>query len=343
MAHHALLLAINTYPGLTNLEGPENDVEDFREWLEDVDGGNVPPGNIAVIKSSQFPAPTDRYDAHPAEIEFRRALSRLLYEPDGVTFRDRVGERLYLFFAGHGFASRRMSEAALYTAQAARNDPDHIASKRYMERIRHSAAFDEIVLVMDCCRDVDLSDSIREPTMKIPDRQALAGHVRVLEAYAAGRGQQAREQIEPATGRVRGMFTKALLDALREARGDEQGRVTGTVLKGHVHQHWPARFNGSPVTFEPEISPPAGANDLVLVTRAGRARAQVLVHGHPPVPAGTQVVVYQGGQEIRRAPLAIGGTILELDDNYYKLVLDSIPGRSAMIDTTEASWQEVTL
>jgi len=168
MAHHAILLAINSYPGLTDLQGPELDADEFRAWLEAPDGGNVPLANIDVIKSSQFPPDPDPYKAQPAETAFRAALQRLLF--NGNAFKGRVGERLYLFFAGHGFASRQLNEAALYSAQATKVDPDHIAGKRYATRIVNSAAFDEVILIMDCCRDVDLSDSIRDPTMKIPGR-----------------------------------------------------------------------------------------------------------------------------------------------------------------------------
>src|SRR3954471_2605727 len=118
MAHHAILMAITTYPGLSNLDGPERDVDDVYTWLIAADGGGLDPNNVRVITSSMFPTPATRFVAQPTEIAFKEALTRLLFEADEVTFRDHVGELLYLFFAGHGFASKRLAEAALYTAQA---------------------------------------------------------------------------------------------------------------------------------------------------------------------------------------------------------------------------------
>ena len=336
MAHHAILVAITWYPGLSELKGPENDLEDMRQWLLDPDGGALDDANIKVIKSSNFPRAATRFQAQPAEIAFKEALAKLLFEPDGVTFRNHVGERLYLYFAGHGFTSRRLAEAALYTAQASKVDPDHIASKRYAEKIANCAAFDELVLVMDCCRDVDLSDSISNPAIKLPDRQALAQTV-FLEAYAAGRGQQAREREIPPGGPVRGLFTYALVDALRKAQGDANGEVTGTAMKGHILNGWPSYFNGE-VPYWPDIGLPSGQRDIVFARKNAAPRIQVRFVILSPVPAaGTEIVIEDGSRkEVARVPYQPHGTATSLPDGLYKAKLDGTP-RSASFDASGAS------
>lgn len=335
MAHYAILLAIKTYPGLTNLEGPEHDLDEFRDWLVAPDGGNVLPNNIKVIKSSQFPTVTDPYQAQPADVAFRAELQNLLFNTDR-TFRGNVGERLYLFFAGHGFASRQLNEAALYSAQATKNDPDHIAGKRYAAKIVNSAAFEEVVLIMDCCRDVDLSDSIRDPTMKIPDRQALAANVRLLEAYAAGRGQQARERALEAGGKVRGIFTHALVDALRNAKGDEQGKLTGALLKGYIHDRWPSFFSDA-ANYEVHIGVPTGATDIVFASRAVEPKVEVRFKATAPLPPGAVIVVLDTKRtEVARVVYDPADTKTMLPPSYYKAVVDGT-ARIAMIDAVGAS------
>ena len=330
MAHYAILVGISTYPGLTNLQGPEHDVDEFRDWLVAADGGNVPPGNIKLIKSSDFPTVNDPYQAQPADVAFRAALQTLLFDTDR-NFRGKVGERLYLFFAGHGFASKQLNEAALYSAQATRNDPDHIAGKRYAAKIVNSAAFDEVVLIMDCCRDVDLSDSIRDPVMKIPDRQALAANVRFMEAFAAGRGQQAREVPSPRDGKVHGIFTEALISALRNAKGNERGELTCTLLKGYINDQWPSFFQGA-ATYEAHIGPPTGASDIVLVTRPVEAKVKLRFSPTAPLPPGTVIVVLDSNRaEVARVVFGPGSDSTELPSSYYKVVAQGT-GRSAMVD-----------
>lgn len=335
MAHHAILLAIASYPGLTNLEGPENDVEEFHAWLVAPDGGNVPPENIKVIKSSDFPPVVDPYKAQPADVAFRAALQKLLFNADG-SFKGKVGERLYLFFAGHGFASRQLNEAALYSAQATKNDPDHIAGKRYAAKIVNSAAFEEVVLIMDCCRDVDLSDSIRDPTMKIPDRQALAAGVRLLEAYAAGRGQQARERVLGTGGKVRGIFTHALVDALRNAKGNDRGELTGALLKGYVHDRWPSFFSDA-AKYEAHIGLPTGATDIVFASRAVEPKVKVRFTANPPLSPGAAIIILDASRtEVARAVYDPAGTSVLLPPSYYKAVVEGT-ARSAMFDAVGAT------
>jgi hypothetical protein len=339
VAHYAILVAITWYPELTELKGPENDVEDIREWLREPLGGNLDEDKVTVIKSSDFPKVNDRSRAQPAEIAFKKALADLLFQPDGISFKNKVGERLYLFFAGHGFVGKRLAEAALYTAQASRIDPDHIASKRYAEKIANSGAFDEVVLMMDCCRDVDLSDSIRDPVLKVPDRAGLA-NTKFMEAYAAGRGQQAREREIVPGGPVRGLFSYVFVDALRNAKGNVNDEVTGAVLKGHILDRWPKLFDG-PVPYEPDIAPPTGAHDIVFVRRQTAPKVEVRFKVNPPVPpAGSVITIENTSREVvDRVPYNPAGTRTSLPDSIYKAKLD---GRSALIDASGQS-VEVTI
>lgn len=330
MAHYAILVSVNRYPGLRNLNGPENDLEDFRDWLRSPEGGNVPPANLRIVRSSDFPPCQSIYDESPVESHFKQALVSIMFDANQRLI-ERPGERLYLFFAGHGFAGRRLSEAALYTAQASRLDPDHIACKRYAERVVNCGVFDEVVLVMDCCRDVDLSDAIREPNFRIPD---AGGHGRVqtrfFEAYAAMRGEQARERHFDGTGKVRGVFTTAFVDALRNAPPDDTGAVTTTIVKNYILNRWPALFNGAPPQT-PDIHTP-GNGDFVLVRRPVAAPVRVRFRYAPPVPPGMTLVVEQSSRvQALRVTIEADETEVDLPDGLYRASIEGLD-RSALFD-----------
>jgi hypothetical protein len=337
VADHAIIYAVDTYPGLTNLAGPSADADAFKAWLVSADGGNVPEANITVIKSSDFPPVQKPYQAMPAEAAFKEALEQLLWEQD--EFREAYGRRLYLFFAGHGFAGRQQLEAALYTAQATRRDPLHIAGRRYADRIAASAAFEEVVLIMDCCRDVTLLDAVSDPSLKIPDAAAGAQHVKLFLAFAAGRGQQSRER--DFNGRVRGVFTTALLDALRDAKPDADGRVTGALLKGHLLDRWKTYFANGQVDFEPEVVLP-GRQDLVVLERAAVPKVEIRITADPAAPAGAFLVVEsKPGKEEVRVALNGAPVSVKLESGYYKARIEGTP-RAALIDAV-GSLVEVSL
>jgi hypothetical protein len=55
---------------------------------------------------------------NPTEIVFRQALKQLLKDTSGADKAPNAGgNRLYLYFAGHGMTRERLAEAALYTAE----------------------------------------------------------------------------------------------------------------------------------------------------------------------------------------------------------------------------------
>src|SRR6187455_209687 len=108
---HAILFAINEYPKLDprrRLYGTENDLKRFQSWLTDDKGGQVPPENIKCIMSSQFR--DIETTPNPTEIVFRQALKQLLKDTSGADKAPNAGgNRLYLYFAGHGMTRERLA------------------------------------------------------------------------------------------------------------------------------------------------------------------------------------------------------------------------------------------
>ena len=256
--HYAILVAINRYPGLSDLAGPENDANEFFKWLIDPAGGDLqdPAGiqpeqrRVEIIRSSDYTVVTDPYEANPTETHFKKALNRWL-KADGE-WRDRVGERLYLFFAGHGFTSGALEDPALFTAQAQNGDTAHIAGFRYASKIRNSGFFDEIVLIMDCCQDVLKASPVSDPTWNPPDRQR-SSQVKFMQAYGAPRGRKAFE-IANASGEVHGYFSAVFLDAVKNAQADSNNNVSARAIEDKFSELWEERGYFKLMGYQPPFS-----------------------------------------------------------------------------------------
>ena len=333
--HYALLVAITRYPGLSNLRGPENDAEDFRKWLLDEAGGNLDEKRIELICSSSFPpinTPENPDEANPAETEFKKVLNHWLRRKDengkNVDWLDRVGERLYLFFAGHGFTANDLPNPALFTAQAQDGDPTHIAALRYAERIRNAGFFDQIILVMDCCQDVVKSWNVGEPIWKPPDRNA-SERVILWSAFAAPRGKKAFEtpgEVSPA----RGYFSTVFMKALRNAPADADGYVTARAVEEIAVNEWDsggyAKLTG--VTKLPIEAP----RNLRLYRRTVPS---------PTMPSGPG----PDGSDLDKSPGPRSpGPVASRDEDYFEVEQGQSPGRNygsspgsdSLIDTTIA-------
>lgn len=266
--HYAILVAINRYPGLTNLAGPENDADNFFRWLIDPAGGDLqnpigrPPDQrrVEVIRSSDFPAVVDPYDANPTETEFKKVLNRWLKDKDD--WHDRVGERLYLFFAGHGFTAGAITDPALFTAQAQSGDTAHIAGYRYASKIQNSGFFDEIVLIMDCCQDVLKASQVGDPSWSPPDRQR-SSKVKLMEAYGAPRGRKAFET-DGAVGPVHGYFSSVFMEAVETAPADADGYVMARAVEDKFYDLWSNRYLKL-TGYEPPVHTP---RDLRIYRRS---------------------------------------------------------------------------
>lgn len=288
--HYALLLAINRYPGLSNLSGPENDALALRDWLLDPAGGALDPAHLVLIKSSDFADTADPYDANPTDTQVKKALNQWL-KANGA-WRDHVGQRLYLFFAGHGFTAGTLTDPVLFTAQAQLDDRAYIAAYRYASKIVNAGFFDEVVLLMDCCQDVLKAASISEPSWSPPDRMC-SDKVKLMVALGAPRGRKAFEQSPAAAAAtpgappppVHGYFSSVFLDALRTAPADDQGYVTARSVEATFGALWTQRYLEA-TGYEPPFVAP---RDMKLYRRAPAALAPASAPAAAPAAAPKRV------------------------------------------------------
>src|ERR1044071_2749988 len=225
---YAIVVGINKYPALGDLVGPEADARDFHAWLIDPQGGGVPEANVTLLLSSNYPA--------AAQLKSKPQVSDIeaVFDDYVVKGRDEgsVGDRLYLYFAGHGFAPS-LEDAALLMANASRGMTGyHIPGRKYANWFRQAAFFKEVVLFMDCCRENYALSAMRnvpyDPMSGDPPATAFF-------AFATQWSRAAREGPWGDGGAMRGLFTLALLAGLRGgAARNANGQITGDALQSFV-------------------------------------------------------------------------------------------------------------
>ena len=228
MANHAIVVGINRYPYLTNsLQGAVADAEDFYSWVIDANGGAVSPPYAKKILSTDYVE-----DFRPMTGDIDMAFRNLLAAP--IQANGYVGERLYVYTSGHGIAPEA-DDSALLTADAATQTlGNHVAARGYSNAIRINGLFKEVVLFMDCCRDTADDFPRRLPPFSI---RSTGLRSTSYFGFATDWDSQAREsQID---GKTRGLFTTALLAALRS------GAVDGEQLDNHVKTYIRILTNGT--------------------------------------------------------------------------------------------------
>ncbi|GAA4245193.1 caspase family protein [Dactylosporangium darangshiense] len=233
-AHYAVVVGINRYPGLSDLNGPVHDAAGFVEWLVDPSGGAVPQENVRLVPAS----PDD--DADLTTDEARpdpRNINSALHQLNTIVQRRTAAQpdvwprtRLYFFVAGHGLLPTD-GDAALLAANASSEEPGYNLDLRlYQQWYRRSGCFHELVLFADCCRN----DFPGAPSSPPPFVQSstVDREVRVAIGYATRFGRRAYEDVIPGDehddtppDQRRGFFTTALLRGLRQHRRWDQLRA----------------------------------------------------------------------------------------------------------------------
>lgn len=256
----AIIVGIQVYPdpAFIDLGGPENDARSFRKWLISPKGGNIWAENVSLILSSNYLQPfANTRKAKPTakriKDEFKK-LKAISDENKSLGKGRKIGRRLYLYFAGHGCAplNPTSDEALLLTANASSTSlGENIPGKSYADFHLWGTYFDEVVLFMDCCREV----LHQAPFLPLEIRagninEALAG--RIFYGFATKWSLKAREK--PFNGQVQGLFTTVLLDGLWGAAANPQdGRVTVRSLKNYIYNTWKSYLTPEELAQEPDL------------------------------------------------------------------------------------------
>lgn len=252
----AVVVGIARYPDLAaagaraDLDGPNNDAQAVYDWLVAQEGGGLPPANVTLIRSADFD-PIDPDDPQPARARIERALRRVEEQT-----ADEPGNRLYLYFSGHGF-SPRLEEGALFTADATQTSPEYVFAHSWVRWFRRAQLFRETVLWMDSCMNIEQSIPVNEVMMRPKIGTGVPGPA--FMALAAQTKSALEHQMPD--GQVHGVFTWTLLQGLRGGAADERGRVTGESLRSFLLTVMPE--------FLPDTARNSAAVDLYPFVRAG--------------------------------------------------------------------------
>jgi hypothetical protein len=311
---YAILVGISRYrdKSLRKLDGPVRDVELMRRWLVDAQGGNVPEAHVITIVSDEAVEPPPGATLPPVVQDFENAFAGVLLDPQQSEVIRRPNGRLYLFFSGHGFCERLESspQAALYVANATRLFNYNICGTLYAHWARDQAAFGEVVLVMDCCRDSELYKQVMSPPLRLPSDPAPAQQCKLFEIYAAPRGGKAQERSIPERGAaVHGLLTHALMLAFDHAAPEDASPSTQDI-KGYIQENWKALF-GEQVDRPEIVTPPNGE------FKFGRAQAKDVMQGFKLVKAasGSEFTVFGGASFNELARFVVTGSEARVERN----------------------------
>jgi hypothetical protein len=219
-----------------------------------------------------------------------------------------------LYYAGHGFAPRE-EQTALIMANATKmriGAGYHWLGQRTADWFWQSGYFDEIVLLMDCCRNYMAVPELSWPwpPQGAPDFQA---RVKRFYAFATGWTLEARGERD-GNGQVHGIFTQALLAGLRKyGNAPSTDVVTTDSLSAYIRSRIPLL---QPSDFRTD------SFDLVKIAEpadAGGTPVKIIV---PPQAVGKaiEVITYLNGAPsvVYSDPAAQPVWVVNLQKGYYQ-------------------------
>ncbi|WP_037878922.1 caspase family protein [Streptomyces sp. NRRL S-378] len=221
---YALIIGIDHYPHLKELEGPVKDAKRVADWLER--RGGLPRENVKRIESSRA------RQGQPVLAEVDAALEEILTRAEAPAG---AGRRLYIYFAGHGM-SQELEHVALFMADAAEGHYNRAAANavEYRKALARRV-FREQIYLFDCCRRYDAITWGTKPNWDTnPKEKNLTGLVQVV-MFAAGFQEAAWERRMHYDER-RGLFTEALMEGLEGAAASQNRIVTSDRLASYVQR-----------------------------------------------------------------------------------------------------------
>lgn len=214
MADHALVVGCDAYPNVPggDLRGAVGDALAMYAWLVDVAG--TPAGNVTLLLSGSSAG--ERVPGGPTSgpadrSRFAAEFTRL------ITTTDVDGDRLYVYFAGHGCRNDPLNPALAtdvlaFTGFVGTDPPAGTIGVDELLRKLRLSHFRDVVVVLDACRDFPFKRRFTvggmgfdpdTPGPRTPDLYLL---------QATQPGWQARGDQTP--DGVRGRLTGAVLDGL---------------------------------------------------------------------------------------------------------------------------------
>lgn len=287
--HYAIVVGINRYPGISDLDGARADADQFAAWLTDPDGGRLPAANVkrVGVSAADEAGFATAHTARPTNVEIDYALQDITTGLKAQLAADPgcwEQSRIYFYAAGHGFAPQG-GEGALFLANA---EPDALARNIELAEYRRwctSCAWArEVIVFADCCR-TRIRTAARGFAPQLNECAApWNGKASTwLIGFGSNFGNPTYELAAPGSDdQARGYFTAALLEGLRGgAPRDPSGALTAATLSGYVKALVAERTRDQPYPQDADIVGPLASDIQFGTTQPPPKRNVTLV-----LPAG---------------------------------------------------------
>jgi hypothetical protein len=288
----ALVVGINRYPkaGVDPLVGAVADANRFKEWVTSPLGANITdPERVTMLTS-----PADAEDNEVTTPGFDEIYRYFTTLRSKIISRGEPGRRLYIFLSGHGISARGQQDALLMATAMQPNLWDNFAGNLWAEGISQAALFHEVVLFMDCCRDLQNSAAVVDHIFGPPTTDAKNSIF--VAAHATQWASKAREldlppDVPEESKTKRGVFTYSVLEVLKS------GRMNGTMFKTAVKAHLTRTLADEKKPQETEIrgAPEDKALDQITFNENAQApRIPIRIRG---LLARPRILVYPEGSD----------------------------------------------
>jgi tetratricopeptide (TPR) repeat protein/uncharacterized caspase-like protein len=318
---YAIIFGVSNYPGLTPLKYADKDATLFRDFLETSAGGNVKPENIFFRINEEAKGATFEVDA--CAWVNRKKLKE--------------GDRLYVYFSGHGDAINEDNYFLLPYDCTPNNDVNnylatgriemyHIKTVLIKPLIRQKV---EVLLIVDACRTNDLPGGQQGQQNFVNDVQSIAeqkqGEIIML---SAGAGQAAIES--PKVGNGHGLFTWYLIaglsgDADKEGdAADHDGNVSlaeiTSYVKNHVRKEAKTLFNANQV---PVFLPPDKDLETIAVVDSGTYKNWKLAENMRQQTSGDNNMLAVVSKKAVKAGSVADTALINLDNKFIAAIKTS--------------------
>lgn len=335
--HYAIVIGIDLYPQLRPLKAAEEDATKFALWLTAEDGGGLPTKNVKLIKSLPTNA-SNPFLARPVQAEIDEALSIF-----GVEKKERIGTRLYFYFSGHGFGPNFVDVGLLMANASIKRLGYSLGLLPYRLFFRDSEAFDEIVFILDCCRDPHGGVDPLKPGFS-DYKRGNGTRIQDLVILGAMYGEESYQPLITGTKERRGLLTQAVLEGLQQPElADGLGRFTSSSLSYYLKSRVPQLANEADVDQTPNIDASQLRKEIVFSTiptsKLKIVPVQIIA---PPGLNGDLVLFDTFNNELVRQPVQNsvapnGWTINLVQNRWYQVRLEPGPPnpKPNLIDLTD--------
>lgn len=314
---YAIAVGIRLYSDFEELKTAPQDATRFIEWVSAENGGGVPEKNTKLLITRLETAPDNSIDWKPDQDDITQALIEFGVRKgwkqkwEGRNGEKFLGRRLYFYFAGHGYGHTTTDVGMLMADVATDFVPAKSESlELYRAFFARRALFEEIIFILDCCRDplptgIHANGSLRGPIFDLPEATPPLD-VAELVVLAAAYGRKAYETLDPGTKETSGVLTRILLMALRDGTSmDDRGRVTPRAIKAYFGSHLDELrgrlSDGSPTSQRPELLGNTIESDTPRELILSLASMPVTIIA-PSALSGDLVVLADGRSEVDRRP-----------------------------------------